>query len=262
MLKKIVDSIYAVGDTRTLYIDGVNTLVLADAHLGFEEDMARSGFFIPRAQLSKAINYVEKALSYLGGVERAVINGDLKHAFNGLLRQEKLEVKQFLEYLTKEHKVKEVVVVRGNHDNFLPLILKEYGARLIDSIEYRVSGLKILLTHGHRELSLSHDVLIIGHEHPSINLVDSLGLLIKVPCYLRMPTDIGAIIIVLPAIGAYQAGNSISLTRENYLSPIVKKHAVIEDGVPIAIVDDQLIELPETKFILRSLSTHDHQIKS
>jgi len=258
VLKKIFDSIYAVSDTRTLYIDGINVLVLADAHLGFEEDMARSGFFIPRAQLLKAINYVEKALGYIGEVSRVVIDGDLKHAFDRLLRQEKLEVKQFLDYLTKERRVKEVVVVRGNHDNFLPIVLKEYGVNLVDSIEYSVAGLKILLTHGHKELDLSHDAVIIGHEHPSINLVDSLGLLIKVPCYLKMPTDTEATILVLPAIGAYQAGNSISLVRENYLSPIVRKYAVIEDGVPIAILDDQLIELPEAKFILRSLSTHVH----
>ncbi|MEM4476436.1 MAG: metallophosphoesterase family protein, partial [Desulfurococcaceae archaeon] len=177
MLKKIFDSIYAVSDTRTLYIDGINVLVLADAHLGFEEDMARSGFFIPRAQLLKAINYVEKALGYIGEVSRVVIDGDLKHAFDRLLRQEKLEVKQFLDYLTKERRVKEVVVVRGNHDNFLPIVLKEYGVNLVDSIEYSVAGLKILLTHGHKELDLSHDAVIIGHEHPSINLVDSLGLL-------------------------------------------------------------------------------------
>lgn len=256
MLKKIFDSIYAIGDTRTLYIDGVNSLVLADAHLGFEEDMARSGFFIPRAQLLKAINYVEKALSYIGEVGRVVIDGDLKHAFDRLLKQEKLEVKQFLDYLIKERKVREVVIVRGNHDNFLPLVLKDYGVSLIDSIEYNVAGLKILLTHGHRELDLRHDAVIIGHEHPSVNLVDSLGLLIKVPCYLKMPTDIESTIVVLPAIGAYQAGNSISLVRENYLSPIVRKHAVIEDGVPIAILDDQLMELPKARFILRSLSTH------
>ncbi len=258
MLKKIVDSVYAVGDTRTLYIDGVNALVLADAHLGFEEDMARSGFFIPRAQLMKAIGYVEKALNSLSEVGAVVINGDLKHAFDKLLKQERLEVKQFLDYLTKERKVREVVVVRGNHDNFLPLVLKDYGVKLVDSIEYMVAGLKILLTHGHKELSLSHDVAIIGHEHPSINLVDSLGLLIKVPCYLRIPTDVGATIVVLPAIGAYQAGNSISLVKENYLSPIVRRHALAEDGVPIAIVDDQLMELPKAKFVLGSLSIRIH----
>lgn len=246
MLKRIYDNIYVVDDTRTLFIDGVNALVFADLHLGFEEDMARSGYFIPRAQLSRAMKFIDKALSIIGNVDSIIIDGDLKHAFDKLLRQERYEVRKFLDYLLSEKKIRKVIVVRGNHDNYIPIILRDYNIDLHITYDLSIGDQKILLTHGHLDIDIGgYDIVIIGHEHPSIGIVDELGLLTKVHCYLITPASNGAYIIVLPALGAYQAGNTISLDRDNYLSPIMRKYGLIDEAVPMAIIEDTgVLELP------------------
>ncbi len=255
MLRKIYDNIYVVGDTRTLFIDGVNALVFADLHLGFEEDMARNGYFIPRAQLSRAKKFIDKAFSIIGDIDTIIIDGDLKHAFDKLLRQERYEVKKFLDYLISEKNINEVIIVRGNHDNYLPIILKDYNIDLHITYDLIVGDQKILLTHGHLDIEIDgYDVVIIGHEHPSIGIVDELGLLTKVHCYLKVPASSGNYIIVLPALGAYQAGNTVSLDRDNYLSPIIRKYGLIEETIPIAILEDTgVLELPR----LGILFTHE-----
>ncbi len=242
---KLFDNVYALGDTRLLYIDGASAIVAADLHLGFEEDMARQGFFIPRAQLRKAVNTFTRVVEELGGVEKVIIAGDLKHAFDRLLRQERYEVRELLDLLLKRLGVRQVVVIRGNHDNYLPIVLKDYSIELKVDYLVKVSDIRIYITHGHLDLELKGDLTIIGHEHPSIGIVDELGLLTKVHCYLEMPSTLDTRIIVLPAMGAYQAGNKITLNREDYLSPIVKKYGVIEEAEPIAVIEGTgLLELP------------------
>ena len=246
MLRKIYDNMYIVGDTRTLFIDGVNALVFADLHLGFEEDMARNGYFIPRAQLSRAMKFINKAFSIVDSIDTIIIDGDLKHAFDKLLRQERYEVKKFLDYLINEKNIKEIIIIRGNHDNYIPIILKDYNIGLHITYDLNVGDQKILLTHGHLDIDIGgYDAIIIGHEHPSIGIVDELGLLTKVHCYLKTPTTSETYIIVLPALGAYQAGNTISLDRDNYLSPIMRKYGLIEETIPIAVIEDTgVLELP------------------
>ncbi len=251
MLYRVLDNLFAVGDTRTLFIDGANVLVFADLHLGFEEDMARNGYFIPRAQLHRAVKSIGKALSIVGGVDTIVIDGDLKHAFDKLLRQERYEVRRFLEFL-RDKGIHELIVIRGNHDNYLPLVLKDYGLELKLLHELRIGDQKILFTHGHIDTDISgYDTVIIGHEHPSIGIVDELGILAKVHCYLKVPASSGGYIVVLPALGAYQAGNNVSLDRGNYLSPIVRKYGLIEEAIPIAIIEDTgVLELPKLEYLL------------
>ncbi len=242
---EIEKGINIVAAMPVLYIPSKDILVFADTHLGFEEEMARQGVFIPRAQLKKIFKVLDKVFSIIGrNVSKIIINGDLKHSFDRLSKQERIEVRQLIEYLL--NKTKELILIRGNHDNFLPIILKEYGIELtMYHVEF-VNNVKILFTHGHVVVDEEGDIIIIGHEHPSVALVDKLGLLTKVSCFLKVPLSKGGILIILPSLGAYQAGTRISLAKNSYLSPYVREFGIIEEAIPYAIIEGEgILPLPK-----------------
>ncbi len=255
-LYRIHDGIYIVAATPTLYFEDNGLLVFADTHLGFEEEMARQGVFIPRAQLRRIISTLDRVFSLLKerGVKTVLINGDVKHSFDKLTRQEKYEVKALLDYLFD--KVDRVLIVRGNHDNYLPIVTKDYGIELMPYHEIVYRGRKIVFTHGHVIVDVDADLIIIGHEHPSIALIDSLGLVTKAPCFLYMKLDIGSELIVLPSMGAYQSGTRVTLDRASYLSPYIREHGILENAKPYVIEKDYgVMELPELSTLMEILGS-------
>lgn len=255
-LFEILDGIYIINATPTIYLIDNDLLVFADTHLGFEEEMARQGVFIPRAQLRRIIKVLDKVFNVLSSgyrVKKVLINGDVKHAFDRLAKQEKYEVRSLLDYLYD--KVDEVVIVRGNHDNYLPLITKDYGIELVPYYEIKYRGRKVVFTHGHTFVDVDADLYIIGHEHPSIALIDSLGLVTKAPCYLYLDLDVGSSLLVLPSMGAYQSGTRVSLDKTSYLSPYISEHGLLEKAKPFVIDEDYgVMKLPELSTLSRILS--------
>lgn len=245
------------GPYPVLYLEKRRTLIFADAHLGFEEEMARHGLFLPRVQKRKLIELLDKVLDELK-VNKIVIAGDVKHQFGQLGRIEARELHELFNHLTT--RVEEVIIVRGNHDNFLPLITRKYeNVKLVD--DYYIVD-KIMIIHGHKELTLTQDqeaeieLIVMGHEHPSLGLRDRLGYLIKYPCFLKVPlrSREGVEVLVLPATGVYQTGTTITLERASYLSPIIREEVVLEKAKPI-VFDEELglLEFPELESLFRSL---------
>ncbi len=215
-----------------VYIPRANAVVIADVHLGYEEEMASTGVFLPRVQLRKALSIIESlAVRHPGA--RLVVAGDLKQSFSRLLRQERLEVPRFIK-AALDAGFREVVVVRGNHDNFVSHIVKSAGGEFVE--DYLDLGGGIVVAHGHKKIDADFQVLVMGHEHPAIQ-VSMAGGRAKFPVFLAVPLERGSIALVLPPTGAYQVGNVVSTIRENYLSPIIKEEGLVEEAIPI-IVDD------------------------
>jgi putative SbcD/Mre11-related phosphoesterase len=232
-----IDGLYIVPGTPVLYIEKNDMIVFSDIHLGFEEYVARGldyrdrktqgyiAMFIPRIQLRNTLKVLDKVFSLIKP-RRALVNGDLKHAFDRLLRQERIEVEKLLDYLLNKD-VREIIVVRGNHDNYLPLVLKDYGIELMERYEIMINGYSILFTHGHKDENISgYDLVVIGHEHPSLKCFTTY----KFPAFLRIPTTLDNEILVLPAMSAYHPGSSVSLSPETYLSPIIRKYGVLRES--------------------------------
>ncbi|MEM1541866.1 MAG: metallophosphoesterase [Ignisphaera sp.] len=246
MLYRIFEDIYALVDLPLAYIPRFKAVVMADVHLGFEEDMASKGVFLPRIQLKKAIEVVEKAISYVDA-SVLIVAGDIKHHFEKLGKKEAKDLKEFLEFTTK--RFKRVIVVRGNHDTYLISISRRLGIELYDRLWLD----KVLIVHGHRELADNDnpDLVIMGHEHPSIAIRDPItGYGSKFPCFLLMPLKRGGYALVLPAVGLYQSGTAVSMNVESYLSPIIRKEAVVEEAKPFVIVEREgVIELPKLKTV-------------
>ncbi|MEO3993336.1 MAG: metallophosphoesterase [Desulfurococcaceae archaeon TW002] len=243
---ELLPGVEIAGVSPALYIRKYRTLVIADTHIGYEDELASRGIFIPRFQLRKALDLLEKLLSdYL--VSKLVVAGDLKHSFDKIGVSEKRELTRFFSYIIP--KVEEVIVIRGNHDNYLPLLKKKFGF-LFE--EYVVLG-EYLIIHGHKQIpedvGTEWKYLILGHEHPSIVLRDSVGRLGKFSCFIVGEiSNLSKTFIVLPATGAYQTGSKITLSKETYISPVLRENASIPDLKPV-IVDEEVgvFELPPLK---------------
>lgn len=244
---ELVPGLEIVGELPVVYSRRHKTLILADVHIGFEEEVLSKGGFIPRFQLKSTVRILEDAFSRVDA-ETVVFAGDLKHLFDSLGRLERVELMELLTYVRKH--VGSVIVVRGNHDNFLPLMRKWVGFEVVDS--YHLPP--YLVVHGHRPLgdelsSQQWEYLIMGHEHPSIALRDPIGVVGKFSCFLVGSMSVpGKKVVVLPAVGVYQTGSKVTLVRDTYLSPVIKEHVEIETMRPIVVGSDVgILEFPTLK---------------
>lgn len=246
-LFKLVDNVYAVVGQPALYLSKYDTLVVADLHLGFEESYASQGIFVPTFQLKKIFERIKKILSLVVPV-RVIINGDIKHDFSRLLRQERREIRNLIDFL-KDQGIEWITVIRGNHDNYASIVLDKLGVKLVDVLILE----NIVLTHGHLDLSpeiIRGDIVIIGNEHPSIAIKDDLGLTHKFTCLVLGSLTTKQKVIIMPSLSFYASGNPVTLDRETYLSPLIKKYGLIEQFKPY-IVDENIgiLELPTLKEI-------------
>ncbi|WP_238523615.1 metallophosphoesterase [Acidilobus saccharovorans] len=219
-------------------------LIISDVHLGYEDSMATQGVFLPRLQLKKAESIIDEGVR--AGAKRLLIDGDLKHVFEKLTKGERLEVTELIRHAL-EADIKEIVLVRGNHDTFVAPLLKDFGVEVVD--DYMDLGDGIIVTHGHKLVDAvkSSSTVIIGHEHPSLE-ISLAGAKVKLQALLKSPLKGGGELLVLPAISLYQTGTAITPSPETYLSPIVKELAELQEAVPI-IVDREIgvVELPTLK---------------
>ncbi len=238
---EIAEGIEIIEDLPAVYIREYKAAIIADTHLGFEEEMAEKNVLIPPFQLTRILNIIERVVNAVNP-ELFIIAGDFKHRFNTLGNVERREIAEVLTYLLP--RVDEVIVVRGNHDNYLSYMLRRFPFKLVDHIKLG----KYLIVHGHKEPPQDvgdWDTVIFGHEHPSITVRDSIGTVGKYPCFLKGKLKNSKTFLTLPASGIYQTGSRVSLRRDDYLSPILKDFAVLEEVVPV-IVDEEVgtLELP------------------
>ncbi len=251
MLTKLIEGIYAVADAPAIYMPKHDALVVADIHLGFEEEMASKGVFLPRMQVRRALQVLAKCQE-LVNAKNLIVAGDLKHLFEKLGRREAKDVVEFLNNVGPMFK--EIILVRGNHDTFVYVKLREYGVDVVDELLID----DVLIVHGHRPLqgNISPRVVVLGHEHPSIAIRDPLGTVAKLPCFLVVPLKRGSIAIVMPALGMYQSGTSVTTIPDSYLSPILKNDALLEEAKPYAVIEGEgIYELPKLSLLESFLQT-------
>jgi putative SbcD/Mre11-related phosphoesterase len=208
---EILPGFYAVG--LCLHIPEHETLVFADTHLGYEEYLNKIGVLVPRFQYDDVVSHVRKAVEECSPI-KIIINGDLKHEFGGISRQEWKEVLKFLDELGDY----EVVLVKGNHDNIIGPITGKRNVEVVDQIKLGTT----LLVHGHKtpdDNTLNGvKTIIIGHEHPCVGLREE-GRVEKVKCFLVGRWQ-NKNLIVLPSLNFLTEGTNI--LQERLLSPFLQ----------------------------------------
>ena len=125
------------------------------------------GIFIPQLQLKEMKNDLSKIFE-MTKAEKLIINGDFKHEFGEASRQEWREVKDFVEFAKR--KFEEIILVRGNHDNYLLTIASHIGLKVYDPFYFEKG---ILFTHGHKKIEYPENVEVVLKK---IQRCDPLGI--------------------------------------------------------------------------------------
>lgn len=218
-------------------------LIISDLHLGYEQSLNAEGIMIPRFQYPKIITRL-KEIQRRSSVNKIIVNGDLKHEFGQITRQEWNETTEFLDYLKSNYE--EIILIKGNHDNFTKFISKKTNLDVEDSFKIGDS----LVLHGDKILPELDDEdvenLIIGHEHPCIGLRNGERVE-KIKCYLT--GEYGKYnLLVMPSFNFVTEGSDI--LQEKPLSPFLKEISTEEMEV-YAVEDFEIFAFGKIKDITK-----------
>lgn len=147
------------------------TLVIADLHIGWELALSQKGIHIT-AQMPKLLQRTEKLIQKYKP-DKLIILGDVKHTVATAKLGEWKHVPDFFEGL--ETHLKDIQVIRGNHDGNLKPLLPQKTKLL--SAAGVIEG-DVGLFHGHRWPSpslLECKTLMMGHVHPVVAFLDPAG---------------------------------------------------------------------------------------
>ncbi len=189
-----------VADNTTLYLPPSKTLILADLHIGYEEErLRRGGVLLPKEQKK----YFKKELDRLFekfDIQTVVLAGDIKHEFGTISREEWFEVQGFITGIRERGA--SVEAVKGNHDVLIEPILKKLDVELKKFLIIKNSSSEnltpakkkdktgssetVLVVHGDATLDdlqseglgdkelKKIETIIMGHEHPVARITDGL----------------------------------------------------------------------------------------
>lgn len=210
-----------VDSLPALYHPGMDLLVVSDLHLGLEGSVTHQGNYVPQFQLEEIKSDIRKAREECSA-SRILLNGDLKHEFKYTRFSEKEEIADFIYML--QSVFEEIIVVEGNHDTFLEEVL--------DDVRYLSSHLEsdVLFMHGHEAVKddSNFETLVIGHEHPALELKDEVGFTEKIDCFLYGEMNDGTKIVVLPAFSKISGGSAVNNVPVNkLLSPILRNEVPV-----------------------------------
>jgi putative SbcD/Mre11-related phosphoesterase len=147
------------------------TLVIADPHLGWEMALRNKGIHVP----SQSVKLLQKLVAVLSKYkpDTLLILGDVKYTVVAAEPGEWHDIPDFFNDL--KNYVKDIVIVRGNHDANLEPLLPESVTLLPAS--GTVIG-DVGLFHGHKWPSsalLKCKTFIMGHLHPVVVFRDPAG---------------------------------------------------------------------------------------
>ena len=254
-------------------------LFVADLHLGFEAEWSRKGLD------TRVPNWSFKVIDRLkADVKETIPNhliilGDLEHSFthfkkdkqnkNGIwvsnrwLKEKVLSY--FIEQIVEINGLK-ISLIRGNQDTSFAKSL-EHQIEIVPHKETSLFG-QIGVFHGHKNPSSSvlfSSELILGHVHPSIELIDKMKIRHKFPVFAKLtPTreevfqifnfqldleEVGLIdqipITILPAYNHFLGGFGLNKRRRKKTFPVLwklithpKLRIQLTNGIDLGVLED------------------------
>lgn len=217
---KLTKDIELIDGMPIAFIKSLNSIIASDFHLGYEGAMAKNGMFVPKINLKRILENLDKALAK-SGADKIIIVGDIKHDFSNIETDEFNELNDLMNFL-KRRKVSPVLI-KGNHDNFVE--------RYREPFKLAVRGQEApigdyLFFHGEKLPTIPKrrpGMLIMGQEHPAISINSPVGKREKLRCFLygeyeKLP------ILVLPAMGYFSTGTDVNHEpKDRLLSPVFKR---------------------------------------
>jgi hypothetical protein len=154
-----------------LRTEKTRTLVIADLHLGWEIALSEKGIHVP-SQTSKLLRRLQSLVAMFKP-ERLLILGDVKYTVATAEMSEWHDVPDFFSGLEKQ--VREISVIRGNHDGNLEPLLPE-SVKLLPATGVVMDDTGFF--HGHKWPTpslLQCKTLVMGHVHPVVAFRDPAG---------------------------------------------------------------------------------------
>lgn len=228
----------AIDGLPVLYIKSISALVCSDLHLGYEGAMADNGAFLPKVNLNHIKKIIKQAAD-LVDADKIIIDGDIKNTFSKVSLDEMNEFRELIQFLTGELKLKKVIIVKGNHDNFINRVSNMPNVEIHE--EEVVIG-DFLFFHGENLPKGSAEFMVMGHVHPAISLGQIIDANEKLKCFLYGKTKKNGKLIVLPAISYFASGLSINLDTSDSVAPIFKSIADINKMHAMCIGNDETLD--------------------
>ncbi|MCL2786512.1 MAG: metallophosphoesterase [Methanomassiliicoccaceae archaeon] len=216
-----------VSNERCLILDDGPTVVIGDLHLGYEKALENEGIYLPRVNTASIKDSLNRIICRYEP-KRMVLLGDIKHDFARAPYECRLEVTKVITMLTA---AADVVLVKGNHDNFLENIISDIGMEAFDRVD--VAGFR--MEHGHVDSGTRP--VVIAHEHPSVRISDGMSGNIKLQCFLHAEED-G--IIVIPPFSPFSSGTDLS--EEQFMSPACRS-ADMKRAIVYGVSDIGMLKL-------------------
>ena len=192
-----------ISNEKCLILSDGPTVVIGDLHLGYEKALEGEGLYLPRMNTDSIRNSLNRIICRYEP-KRIVLLGDIKHDFAKAPYECRHDVTSMIKMLAD---ASEVIVVKGNHDNFLQNILSDMGMEVHDFVD--IGDLR--LEHGH--IDSGTRPVAIGHEHPSVRISDTVSGGLKLQCFIHSEEN-G--IIVIPPFSPFSSGND--LLSEQFMS--------------------------------------------
>jgi hypothetical protein len=147
------------------------TITVADLHIGWEMALSYEGIHVP-TQTPKLLKKLLDIL-FTYSPQKLLILGDVKHSVAKAEKAEWMDIPDFFTELRKH--VREIQVLRGNHDGNLEPLLPE-NVKTLPATELALNDAGFF--HGHQWPSpnlLKCKTLVMGHVHPVVAFRDPAG---------------------------------------------------------------------------------------
>ncbi len=232
-----------------------DALVVADLHIGIEEELREKGVHVPSRALDMADMILDLADRH--GADRLVVVGDVKHLVPKMASRERGDVYRFFTRILE--RIRRVDVAPGNHDGLLRHILPR-AVRFRSPYGFRIEDAGFC--HGHAWPSktvMEARTLVMGHNHPAVAFRDALGHRQILPCWWRVPfrrrheryARLPAGAIVVPAFNELCGGVPVNDVRAKFLGPLFDDGLVnvnaskihLLDGTFLGRLDDLRVDL-------------------
>ena len=221
---EILGEFKTVDSLPCLLCESIGAVVLSDLHVGIEIVQAGSGVFMPKFQTKDLLKEL-KTIRRTTRADTLIINGDTKHYFRANNHREKEEVERFLRKLSMIFK--DIIIVKGNHDSAIEVHTESYNNIEVYD-EYRDG--EFFFIHGHKDVEIPEGVryVVIGHEHPALELKDDIGIKEKIPAFLFASRE-DFNVVVLPAYSKVASGTSVNtVPQHQLLCPFLREEGVRE----------------------------------
>ena len=221
---------------------------VSDLHLGIEVQLRRSGFNIP-SQSPRMLDELVR-LAESGG--NLLVLGDVKHRIPAVSYREDKEIPPFFKRLKEVYR--KIVVVAGNHDGGIAPVLGE-GVQMLAGHGGVIGDIGAI--HGHvwpSKEAMKAPKLIMGHIHPSVLLVDSIGTATNEKCWMRARLRRKAVLekydacpeelVVVPAFNPLLTGTPINYGEKAMLGPLFRHDLVDRRTISAYLLDGTNVGFP------------------